>query len=239
MADPNCYIQPFGICIAQANAVSGALVAAFAALITTVLKLAFDIRESRRRQAFEQSEREAREKFEREQSERQRGFEAAEAVAATNRASQLQQNIQDYVQLGKWREASWVEKKALLEKALEEFDSTYVRLGAVIKFGPTYDDLKMIQETASALDVFGDFQSSMSHRLIPNQIKVLADDLISQTTRILLTLSPVQKVRGDADRRATLEALYTELASRKAEFEALCAEFEHNPPKFDPPRDAA
>jgi hypothetical protein len=237
--DPNCFIQPFGICIAQTNAVSGAFVAAIAALVTTFLKLFYDLRESKQRRKFEVSERKAREKFEQDQSQRQKEFEANEAREAGNRAADIQRKLQDYVQLGKWREASWVEKKVLIDTALKQFATASSGLCAVIEYGPVYDDLKMIKETAKVLDVFGDFQTSVAHRSLPSEIQAQASDLISHTTKILLTLSPVQAVRGQPERRATLENLKTELLAREASFNSLCAEFEHNPRRFDPPSDAA
>ena len=81
MADPVCFIEPFGICISQSNAVSGALVAAMASILTTAGKLWLDYRTSSDRAAFEKNERENRQAFEKAERSARQSFEAQQTAA--------------------------------------------------------------------------------------------------------------------------------------------------------------
>ncbi len=233
MAGLECFIEPFGLCISQANAVSGALVAAVASLATTGGKIWFDLNVAGRREAFERRERELREAFERSQSQ-----------AAADAEERIQRNVHSYVKLEKWREESWQRLLRRLEQAAQELTRTSSGLTALIDEGPHYDDLRMIQETAKILDVFGDFQSSVGHFSLPASIADASQSLVSHMTKVLLTLSPIRAVRESDERRQMLIPLKEELIRLTKSFMHLCGEFERTPTKFiacgpDQPRSAS
>jgi len=98
--------------------------------------------------------------------------------------------------------------------------------------GPDYSDLKMIQATAEVLDIFGDFQTAVSHYALPHEIKSSSSDLVSHATEVLLTLSPLKEVRRSATRRDQLEPLKHRLIVKVDDFNKLCSHFEHDPSKF-------
>jgi flagellar biosynthesis GTPase FlhF len=249
-----CLIEPFGICVTQTSTVVAALLTALASLVTTALKIFFDRRKSSARQqfesaesdkrqqfekeqrdsrqAFEKEEREARERFELEQADLQRVFENGQEAAAAERQARTKKELEDYIQMEKWKEQSWQRNLQRLEAAVEKLNRTSAGLKSLIDYGPLYDDLKMIQEAAGVLDIFGDFQTEVGHFALPAPMAALAKNLISHITKALLTLSPTQAVRQEPDRKAQLDALKIELIALVAQFNERCGDFERNPKAF-------
>jgi hypothetical protein len=209
MADPACFIAPFGICISQVNAVSGAFITAVASLIATLMKIWSDTSERSKTHKFLREEREAREAF-------KRDFESS-------------------VKLANYREESWHRVRTRLDEATGHLKETTSRLEKLVEDGPHFDDMRMVKETAEVLDVFGDFQTSVVHFTLPPRLAEAATDLISHYTTVLLTLSPLKEVRQSEERRLLLAPLKVGVTQRSKGFQDLCAEFERDPSKFFPP----
>ena len=180
-------------------------------------------------QRFEAAEREKREAFESSERTLRIRFMAQHDSAQTEAEARIKQEIADYVQLEKWREGAWQRNLARLEQASKDLTGTMSGLVSLIDEGPVYSDARMIQETARALDVFGDFQSSVSHFAMPAEMAELSKELIARITHILLTLSPTQKVRESQQHKALLASLKAELQAVSELFLGKCGEFERNP----------
>ena len=232
MSSAACFIEPFGLCISQANAVSGAFLTAIASLLGTVWKTYADKGIANQRQAFEASEQEKRQVFEAAEREARENFEQSQSTASDNTQERVQQNLESYIKLEKWREESWQRVLARLEKASQELQKTASGLTTLIDEGPHFDDLRMIKETAKVLDVFGDFQTLVGHFSLPESISDASNEIVNHVTRVLLTLSPLQEVRQSDARKALLSPLRTDLVRLTSSFMKLCREFERNPSTF-------
>ena len=170
---------------------------------------------------FETTERTLRARF---MSGQDRALMEAEARIKTE--------IEDYVKLEKWREETWQRNLTRLEQASKNLIGTTAGLISLIDEGPFYDDARMIEETARVLDVFGDFQTSVSHFAIPPELSGLSKALVGQVTRILLTLSPHEKIRKSHERKAMLTPLRKELQHLSNVFVSRCGDFERDPSSF-------
>lgn len=212
MSDPSCFIEieRIGLCIGQANAVSGAFLTALASLIATAWRIFADRDSAKSRQRFE----------------------AQQQLAAADAEERIQKNVKSYIQLEEWRAESWKRLLARFEQAALQLASTTSGLTNLIDEGPHFADLQMIKETAKVLDVFGDFQSSISHFGLPESMAQVSSELVAHVTKVLLTLSPLQSVRQSAERRNMLNPLRDDLIRLTSQFMKLCREFESNPSKF-------
>lgn len=230
MADPACFIPlTADVCISQANAISGALVTAIASLLAVFAKYVFDRGERERRQSFERSERESRQRFEAEQDLKRLTFEQAQATDEAARETAMQ----DYIKLGKWHEESWERTRQRLDQVTALLNATVARIGSLIDQGPSYEDLQMIRETATALDSFANFKTEALHYSLPASIAREITKITDQITKILLTLSPHQHVRQSPERKETLDERRVELTTLTAQYSELCRKFIQNPKDFD------
>lgn len=181
----------------------------------------FETLEREKREAFEASERTLRIRF---MAQQDRAFTEAEA--------RIKKEIETYVDLEKWREGAWQRNLTRLEEASRDLTGTTAGLISLIDEGPFFDDMRMIQETARVLDVFGDFQTSVSHFAMPAEMSGLSKELVSHITKILLTLSPTQKTRESDERKALLAPLRAELKRMSDQFLKKCGDFERDPSAF-------
>jgi hypothetical protein len=183
-------------------------------------------------QVFETFERERREAFETSERTLRIRFMAQQDRGLTDAAARIKREIESYIQLEKWREGSWQRNLFRLEEASRDLAGTTSGLVSLIDEGPYYNDARMIQETARVLDVFGDFQTSVGHFAMPGEMQELSTELISHVTKILLSLSPSQKVRKSDDRKALLLPLRAELKIMSDQFIRKCGDFERDPSAF-------
>jgi hypothetical protein len=183
-------------------------------------------------QQFEADERERRVSFETSERSVRQKFMAGHDRASVEAHARIKSEIESFIQLEKWREESWHRNLSRLEQASKDLTGTASGLFSLIDEGPYFSDERMILETARVLDVFGDFQSSVSHFAIPTEMAELARELVSHTTKILLTLSPTQSVRESPERKALLAPYRHELESLADRFLEKCGEFERNPGAF-------
>ena len=183
-------------------------------------------------QQFEAAERDKRETFETSERNLRIRFMAGQDHALTEAEARIKMEIESYVQLGKWREASWERNLSRLEQASEDLQGTTAGLISLIDEGPYFSDERMIQETARVLDVFGDFQTSVGHFAMPAEMSELSKALTNHVTKILLTLSPSQEVRASDERKALLAPLRSDLKQMSDLFLSKCSDFERNPSTF-------
>ena len=183
-------------------------------------------------QQFELSERDKRDSFETSERALRQRFMAGHDRASAEAEARIKSNIESYIQLEKWREESWHRNLSRLEQASKDLTGTAAGIFSLIDEGPYFSDTRMIQETARVLDVFGDFQTSVSHFAIPKDMSALAKELVSHITMILLTLSPSQAVRQSAERKALLAPLRVELETIADKFLNKCGDFERDPGAF-------
>lgn len=210
-------IQFFGGCIPFNGAVMAGLIAFSAAILTVIITSTVTLWISR-------------------------GTRKATSLAALKRelfdarSQRLKEKhelrMQSEISLQKFREAAREDNRKRLEKASVELQKTYNGLVALIEEGPVYKDLRMIRETAKVLDVFGDFQSTVSHYAMPTRISASSLELVDHITKILLFLSPDQTVRGDSKRIALLQPLHEELDGMYRDFRAHCRDFDSDPDSY-------
>ncbi|MEJ7806502.1 MAG: hypothetical protein WKG03_11365 [Telluria sp.] len=184
------------------------------------------------RQKFELAEREKRESFESSERTLRQRFMSGHDRASVEAEARIKSEIESFIQLEKWREESWHRNLSRLEQASKDLTGTAAGIFSLIDEGPYFTDARMIQETARVLDVFGDFQTSVSHFAIPKEMSELAKELVSHITMILLTLSPSQAVRQSDERKALLAPLRTELETIADKFLSKCGDFERDPAAF-------
>jgi hypothetical protein len=248
MPEPICFIEPFGLCVSQSNAVTGAFLTAMASLATTVMRIWFDraqgsrqnnftSTERERREEFESLERRLREDFERVQKREQQRFEATLTKASLDAQARIQKDLQEYIQLNKWREESWERNLERLEKASQTLSATLAGLVVLIDQGPGLEDLQMIAKTADVLDTFGEFKAAVGHFALPNETGRIGAVITSLVTKTLLTLSPTQAVRQTEAKKQQLSVLRDQLGAMAAVFKQHCGEFEANPHAFYEPSD--
>ncbi len=183
-------------------------------------------------QQFASAAREQRESFENGERTLRQRFMAGHDRASVEAEARIKSELESYIQIEKWREESWHRNLSRLERASKDLTGTAAGLFSLIDEGPYFSDERMIQETARVLDVFGDFQSSVSHFAIPKEMSQLAKELVSHITVILLTLSPTQSVRESAERKALLAPLRAELENMADRFLGKCGDFERDPSAF-------
>ena len=183
-------------------------------------------------QQFELAERDKRESFESSERTLRQRFMAGHDRASAEAEVRIKSEIESFIQLEKWREESWHRNLSRLEKASKDLTGTASGIFSLIDEGPYFSDARMIQETARVLDVFGDFQTSVSHFAIPKEMAELAKELVGQITMILLSLSPMQSVRQSAERKALLAPLRAELETIADKFLSKCGDFERDPGAF-------
>ena len=183
-------------------------------------------------QQFEAAERDKRESFEAAERAMRQRFMAGHDRASLEAQARIKSEIEAFIQMEKWREESWHRNLSRLEQASKDLTGTASGIFSLIDEGPYFTDARMIQETARVLDVFGDFQSSVSHFAIPKEMAELAQGLVSLITTILLTLSPSQSVRQCPERKALLALLRTELEAVADKFLTKCSDFERDPSAF-------
>lgn len=181
---------------------------------------------------FQEAERERRECFEASERTLRIRFMAQQERAATDAEARIKQEIESYIQLEKWREGSWQRNLSRLEQASQNLTGTTSGLVSLIDEGPYFNDARMIQETARVLDVFGDFQTSVSHFAMPAEMSALSKELVSHITKILLSLSPCQKVRNSNERQTLLAPMRDDLKSMSNLFLSKCGDFERDPSVF-------
>ena len=181
---------------------------------------------------FEAAEREKRENFEASERTLRSRFMTGQDNALLEAEARIKKDVEAYVKLEKWREETWQRNLSRLEQASKALIGTTSGLVALIDEGPFYDDARMLQETARVLDVFGDFQTSVSHFAMPAEMSELSKALVGQVTRILLTLSPNEKVRKSPERKAMLAPLRAELRAISNLFISKCGDFERDPSAF-------
>ena len=176
-------------------------------------------------QQFESAERDKREDFELAERALRQRFMAGHDRASVETEARIKNELESFIKLEKWREESWHRNLSRLEQASKDLTGTVSGLFSLIDEGPYFTDERMIDETARVLDVFGDFQTSVSHFAIPKEMSELAQELVSHVTRILLTLSPSQEVRESAARKALLLPMRDRFLNR-------CGDFERDPAAF-------
>ena len=181
---------------------------------------------------FEVAERDKREMFEVSERALRARFMTGQDSALLEAEYRIKAEIEAYVKLEKWREETWQRNLTRLEQASKALIGTTAGLVALIDEGPFYDDIRMIQETARVLDVFGDFQTSVSHLAMPAEMSELSKSLVGQVTKILLTLSPNEQIRKSDERKALLAPLRTELKAISSLFISRCGDFERDPSSF-------
>lgn len=181
---------------------------------------------------FEATERERRENFEASERSLRTRFMAGQDRALLEAEARIKSEIESYVKLEKWREATWQRNLTRLEQASKALIGTTAGLIALIDEGPFYDDARMIQETARVLDVFGYFQTSVSHFAMPAEMSDLSKELVGQVTKILLTLSPCEHIRKSDERKAKLAPLRVGLKATSNLFISKCGDFERDPSAF-------
>ena len=181
---------------------------------------------------FSLSEREKREDFMTTERTLRARFMSMQDSALVVAEAKIKQEIESYVRLEKWREESWQRNLSRLEQASQDLTSTTAGLMSLIDEGPFLCDTRMIQETARVLDVFGDFQTSVSHFAMPAEMAALSQALIRLITQILLTLSPEQTVRASEARKALLAPLRGELKTMSDQYLRKCGDFERDPSAF-------
>lgn len=152
--------------------------------------------------------------------------------AQTEAEARIKEEVKSYVQLEKWREGAWERNLSRLEQASKALLGTTSGLVALVDEGPFYSDARMVQETARVLDVFGDFQSSVNHFAMPAEMAELSRELVGQVTKILLNLSPAEKVRRSEERKLLLNPLKAELKIKSDAFLRRCGDFERDPSAF-------
>lgn len=205
----NCTIESLDLviaCIPFSSAVVAALVSAIVSLAISVFKIQKEQAAANARKKFETEERQARE-----------AFEAKMLV---------------HGHLATYTTEAWNRIRTRLEEASQQLTKTQSGLISLIDDGPNFDEWKMIRETANALDVFGDFQTTVNHFALPDEIAKASRELIGHMTKILLTLSPVQEVRQSMERKALLAPLKEYLEEISKNFLTLCRQFERNPQLF-------
>lgn len=183
--------------------------------------LQFETAELENREAFASSERSLRIRF-----------MAQHDRAQTEAEARIKEEVKSYVQLEKWREGAWERNLSRLEQASKALLGTTSGLVALVDEGPFYSDARMVQETARVLDVFGDFQSSVNHFAMPAEMAELSRELVGQVTKILLNLSPAEKVRRSEERKLLLNPLKAELKIKSDAFLRRCGDFERDPSAF-------
>jgi hypothetical protein len=183
-------------------------------------------------QQFQTHERERRETFETSERTLRIRFMAQQERVNAEAEIRIKKEIESYVQLEKWREGTWQRNLSRLELASKDLTGTVSGLVSLIDEGPVYTDVRMIQETARVLDVFGDFQTSVSHFGMPVEMSDLSKEIIGHVTKILLTLSPNQQVRKSDERKALLVPLRAELKIMADRFLRKCGDFERDPSAF-------
>lgn len=188
---------------------------------------------------FEFTEREKRENFEAAERTLRVRFMAGQDRALADAEARIKHEIESYVKLEKWREETWQRNLTRLEQASKDLTGTTAGLVSLIDEGPFFDDVRMIQETARVLDVFGDFQTSVSHFAMPAEMSELSRELVGQVTKILLTLSPYEQVRKSDERKALLAPLRAEMKTMAAKFLSKCGDFERDPSAFFIERDGS
>lgn len=181
---------------------------------------------------FEAAEREKRESFELAERNLRQRFMAGHDRASLEAEARIQSELESFIQLEKWREESWHRNLSRLEQASKDLTGTVSGVFSLIDEGPYFTDERMIQETARVLDVFGDFQTSVSHFAIPKEMAEMARQLIGHITKILLTLSPSKSIRESAERKALLAPLRDELDVLANRFLNRCGDFERDPGAF-------
>lgn len=181
---------------------------------------------------FAASEREMREAFETSERSLRIRFMSQQERAATQAEVRIKKEIETYIQLEKWREGSWQRNLSRLELASKDLAGTTSGLISLIDEGHVFNDARMIHETARVLDVFGSFQTSVSHFGMPVEMAGLSKELIAHITKILLSLSPYQSVRKSDERRALLAPLREELKVMADMFLSRCSDFERDPSAF-------
>lgn len=186
---------------------------------------------------FEATEREKREIFEASERTLRVRFMAGQDRALVDAEARIKHEIESYVKLEKWREETWQRNLSRLEQASKNLTGTTAGLISLIDEGPFFDDVRMIQETARVLDVFGDFQTSVCHFAMPAEMSELSKELVGQVTKILLTLSPYEQVRRSTERKALLAPLRAEMKAMSAKFMSKCGDFERDPSAFFIERD--
>lgn len=183
-------------------------------------------------QQFELAERERRASFESAERTLRQRFMAGHDRASVEAEARIKSEIESFIQLEKWREESWHRNLSRLEQASKDLTGTAAGIFSLIDEGPYFSDERMIQETARVLDVFGDFQTSVSHFAIPKEMAELAKELINHITMILLSLSSSQAVRQSDERKALLAPLRVELEKIADRFLSKCGDFERDPGAF-------
>jgi hypothetical protein len=181
---------------------------------------------------FQQTERDKREAFESSERALRQRFMAGHDRSSIEAHERMKRDIESYIQIEKWREESWHRNLSRLEMANKDLSGTVAGMFSLIDEGPYFSDQRMIDETARVLDVFGDFQTSVSHFAIPREMADIAKDLVSLMTKILLTLSPLQAVRESDERKALLAPLRGALETKADLFLARCGDFERDPGAF-------
>ena len=181
----------------------------------------FSTSEQNKRQDFATTERTLRARF---MSSQDSALVAAEA--------RIKQEIESYVRLEKWREESWHRNLSRLDQASKDLMGTTAGLMSLIDEGPFLCDARMVQETARVLDVFGDFQTSVTHFAMPAEMAELSQELIRLITQILLSLSPHQAVRESADYKARLMPMRAALKRGADGYLRRCGDFERDPSVF-------
>ena len=184
------------------------------------------------RQQFELAEREKRESFELSERTLRQRFMAGHDRASIEAEARIKSEIESFIQLEKWREESWHRNLSRLEQASKDLTGTAAGIFSLIDEGPYFNDERMIKETARVLDVFGDFQTSVSHFAIPKEMSEIAKELVSRITMILLSLSPSQEVRQSDERKALLAPLRAEFETTADRFLSKCGDFERDPGAF-------
>ncbi len=183
-------------------------------------------------QQFELAERERRENFESTERTLRQRFMSGHDRASVEAEARIKSEIESFIQLEKWREESWHRNLSRLEQASKDLTGTAAGIFSLIDEGPYFTDERMIQETARVLDIFGDFQTSVSHFAIPKEMSELAKELVKHITMILLSLSPTQAMRQSDERKALLAQLRAELETIADKFLSKCGDFERDPGAF-------
>jgi len=212
---------------------------AMASIVATAWKIYADRNASTSRKLFESGEREARQKFEVGERTARQEYEDLQKGTAEESQDRIQRNLQTYIQLEKWREESWQRVLDRLEQASQQLAKTTSGLTDLIDEGPHFKDLRMIKETAKVLDVFGDFQTSVGHFGLPESVLLASSELVEHITTVLLTLSPLKKIRESDERKIMLVPLRANLIRLTSEFMKICRDFERNPSAFIPRANAA
>jgi len=203
-----------------------ALVTGGLALIGVAAKILYDYHADKSSLAFQLEERRAREAFEVEQRNTSQEFQTRQIDLAQEAEMRTKKELETFIHDNQWKYKLREKRVSLLHSATMQVRTTIDDVAKLVQFGPAYDDLTMISETAKVLDSLASLKLAVTHLSLPERFLTTSQLLLDKVTTILLTLSPDKLVREKAERIARLKDLVDHLRQDGATFEAQYREYE-------------